>query len=247
MTKMSHPNEYGQVQYPFVYPYGYPSQGIGNVTQGTSSPIHNTAMNSYAVSLSLPGSTSTIEQGNDCFLKVRNPDKKSEYRVYTLKNLLPSVFGNQDEHRKEILSKVGTKMVSQRPDFTMGYFSGQTKVWIKDQSDLKHVRQLIKESSSTMLWCDGFQERLLKRVHQSGQDSDDDTISSTSGNDRSKSRKKMKSDSCEDKRERIETLKTKLQSKHGTVYTTIQYTLCAEMIDVGSHNSIGKPPAVPMF
>ena len=69
----------------------------------------------------------------------------------------------------------------------------------------------------TMLWCDGFQERLLKLARQSGQDSDD------SGSDSLKNHKKMKSDrsSCEDKCERIETLKTKLRSKHGTAYTPI--------------------------
>ena len=127
---MSHPNEYGP------YPFVYPTQGNG--TQGTSSPI--TAVNSYGASLSLPGST--IEQGYDFFLKVINPDKKSEYQVYTLKNLSPTVFENLDKFRKEILGQVGTSMVSQKPDFTIGYFSGQTKVWIKNQSDLKHVWQL---------------------------------------------------------------------------------------------------------
>ena len=98
--------------------------------------------------------------------------------MYTLKNVLYTYFDSLSELREQVASQLGPKVVSQRPEFAIGYFSGQTKVWINDESDLKLVWQLIQKSSNTMLWCDGYQERHLKRVRQSspmiGSDSDDD-------------------------------------------------------------------------
>ncbi len=93
-----------------------------------------------------------------------------------------------------------------------------------------------------MLWCDGRQQ---KRAHQSSPGSDEDVPAGDVS--KSKRSKKTKSFASEEKQERVETLKTKLRGKHGTAHTPIQYTLWAEMIDVGTHSSIDEPPSVPMF
>ena len=95
----------------------------------------------------------------------------------------------------------------------------------------------------------------MKRVRQSSpmisSDSDDDLGAHkilVSNNPKSKKPKKsLKSAAIEEKQESVEKVKTQLRGKHGTSYTPIQYTLWAEMIDVGTHNSIEEPPSVPMF
>ena len=140
-----------------------PSQ-ITTITGGNT-PI--TTNNYVGLSAPLP------EQSLQCLVKVINPEKKSEYRVYTLKNVLSTYFDSLSELREQVASQLGSKVVSQRPELAIGYFSGQTKVWINEL-----VWQLIQKSSNTMLWCDGYQERHLKRVRQSSpmisSDSDDD-------------------------------------------------------------------------
>ena len=130
--------------------------------------------------------------------------------MYTLKNVLSTYFDSLSELREQVASQLGSKVVSQRPEFAIGYFSGQTKVWINDESDLKLVWQLIQKSSNTMLWCDGYQERHLKRVRQSSpmisSDSDDDLGAhkiSVGYNPKSKKPKKsLKSAAIEEKQER---------------------------------------------
>jgi hypothetical protein len=51
----------------------------------------------------------------------------------------------------------------------------------------------------------------------------------------------------EERRERVEEIKTELGEKHGTAYTPLQLTLWAEMIAVGTHKGLDNPPQVPMF
>ena len=94
---------------------------------------------------------------------VSSAEVSAEVRI---SNIHFACFNNEAELRKQIVSQLGTTVVSQKSDFSIGYFSGQTKIWINDGNDLHHVWQLIKKSPSTMLWCDGRQQ---KRAHQSSQ------------------------------------------------------------------------------
>ena len=50
-----------------------------------------------------------------------------------------------------------------------------------------------------------------------------------------------------EKADQVQKLKTQLEQRHGTEFNTCQYRLWAEMIFAGIHDSMEKPPQVPMF
>ena len=75
----------------------------------------------------------TFTQQTNCdvtnmHLKVINPDKKSEFKVLTLKNPQSSWFACIAELRKHLVLQFGSKAVSQDPDSGLGYMRGPTKV-----------------------------------------------------------------------------------------------------------------------
>ena len=192
-----------------------------------------------------PAVTFTQQTNNYCdmtnvHLKVINPDKKSDFKVFTLKNPQSSWFASIAELRKQLVLQFGSKVVSQDPDSGLGYMRGQTKVWIHNESDLRYVWNMIEEGNNCTLWCDAYRES-SKKSHIVPSDSDE------SDNEKSRHKRRKKVSALDEKRERIEGLKTKLRAKHSTAYTPIQYTLWAEMIDVGTHSSVDEPPTVPMF
>ena len=51
----------------------------------------------------------------------------------------------------------------------------------------------------------------------------------------------------EERKERVEEIKSKLHEMHGTSFSPLQYTLWAEMVAVGTHKSLENPPHVQMF
>ena len=72
-----------------------------------------------------------------------------------------------------------------------------------------------------VLWCEGV-------GYHAGSDSDDDFPKN-----RHKKRKRMSA--MEEKNERIEDVVKSLRKKHEDCYTSIQYRLWAEMMDIGTH------------
>ena len=45
----------------------------------------------------------------------------------------------------------------------------------------------------------------------------------------------------------VNEVKMQLCDQHGTLYSGVQYTMWAEMIVAGSHESLEEPPQCPMF
>ena len=68
-------------------------------------------------------------------IRVINPDNKSEYKTYNLRNLSSHSFTDLSHLKKEIASQLGDK-VSSDPCSSVGYYKGQTRFWIRDD---KHV------------------------------------------------------------------------------------------------------------
>ena len=109
-----------------------------------------------------PAVTFTQQTNNYCdmtnvHLKVINSDKKSDFKVFTLKNPQSSWFANIAELRKHLVLQFGSKVVSQDPDSGLEYMRGQTKVWIHNESDLRYVWNMIEGNNCT-LWCDAYRE-----------------------------------------------------------------------------------------
>lgn len=62
-----------------------------------------------------------------------------------------------------------------------------------------------------------------------------------------KSHKRRKLSALEEKNERVEKVIAALREKHANKFTTIQYRLWSEMVDVGTHKSLDQPPNIPAF
>ena len=95
--------------------------------QSTSVEAHHVTVNITAFS-GEPRHEKDIS-GRTVPIRVINPDKKSEYKTYTLRNLSSYSFTDLSHLKKEIASQLGDK-VSSDPCSSVGYYKGQTRFWI---------------------------------------------------------------------------------------------------------------------
>ena len=222
-------------------PYGYPTPTAPVITQQSTSVISH-----GPVSASVNASALIGEKGHTLGkmvpIRVINPDKKSEYKTYNLRNLTAGSFSSVSGLKNEISSQIGDR-VSVDPDFNLGYLKGQTKMWIRDDMDVEYVGTMFAQGNTLTLWCDAPSEAPRKRSHQADSSDSDQSDSGA----KKKGQPKQKISAMEERRERVEEFKTELRGKHGTAYTPLQYTLWAEMIAVGTHKGLDNPPQVPMF
>lgn len=172
-------------------------------------------------------------------IKVINPDKKSESKLFILRNVELSSIETPENMRSLLIEKLGQDLVAKEPGFEMGYFRSNKRVWVRNQDDVKEVvKQLSKDSHCFTLWCMG--KSMSKRVIELS-DSDSDgglTIPQS---------KRKRSSKYSEKLERIDDTVDELQSKHGSTFTAIQYRVWAETIDAGRHDSIDNPPKGSFF
>ncbi len=105
----------------------------------------------------------------------------------------------------------------------------------------------INQGSISILWCDGYRAHTRRDQKTSADTSESDHPDSEKSREKPKRKKPRKASAVDDKRERVEGIKAELREKQGSSYTPIQYTLWAEMIDVGTHKSTEEPPSAPMF
>ena len=87
-------------------------------------------------------------------IRVINPDNKSEYKTYNLRNLSSHSFTDLSHLKKEIASQLGDKGSSD-PCSCVGYYKGQTRFWIRDD---KHVGTMFSQGNSCTLWCDAVSQ-----------------------------------------------------------------------------------------
>ena len=80
------------------------------------------------------------------------------------------------------------------------------------------------------MWCEGIRP---KAVHS--EVSDSESCSNDEGPPKKKRRRKRKLSALGEKNNRVEDIVSTLRGKHSDQYTTIQYRLWTEVIDVGTH------------
>ena len=162
-------------------------------------------------------------------LKIINPAKKSEYETYILRNIESSQISTPMALKKEIFTQLGNEYVSSKLDFAVGYMKSGTKLWIRTGSDVHDLWNFVHRGENISLWCNG---RFARNRVSSESDSDDASPPSAK-KPRRKKRKKVSA--LDEKNNRVEEIVTNLREKHGSLYTSIQYRLWAEMVDVGTH------------
>ena len=80
-------------------------------------------------------------------------------------------------------------------------------------------------------------KRSAPSIQVSDSESDEETQKASS-----KPQKKKKLSRHEEKLEQVDELVDELKSKHGTLYTNIQYRVWAETIESGRHSCVDSPP-----
>ena len=165
-------------------------------------------------------------------VRVINPDDKRESQVYVLRDVSERVVCDPKSLTEELRTQFGGDIVSDKLEFPIGYVKGGTKVWIRTESYVQDVWNFVHYGENVSLWCHGVHIASASKKHSSESGSDSDE--SLSRKPKKKKRKKKVS-VLDAKNNRVEEVVTNLRQKHGTQYTTIQYRLWAEMLDVGTH------------
>ena len=122
------------------------------------------------------------------------------------------------------MKQFGATLVSIDPDCSIGYLKGGNKLTIYSSADIEEVWNSAMKGQNVTLWC------FAPKQHEHSSDSDDTMLP------QKKRRKKLSS--LKEKNKRVELTISRLQEKHGTGYTNIQYRLWGEMVDVGTHKEV---------
>ena len=107
-----------------------------------------------------------------------------------------------------------------------------------------HDVEVLVQYGKLTFWCTGKKSK--QRYYGSSDESDMD-----GGEDTRTSRRKRQLTSRvnarEERKTRVNDLKTQLREKHESQFSGVQYALWAETIVAGTHESLEEPPPVPMF
>ena len=159
----------------------------------------------------------------DFCVKVINPDKKSEFSTYVQRDVTRENMNTPDNLRKELNKQFGDKLISSKLDFLVGYMKSGAKVSIRTSADLDDIWRGVTKGDLLTLWCHGIS-------NESSSSSESDTeVKSVHKH------KRRKLTAFEEKNKRVNKIVTSLREKHSERFTSIQYRLWAEMLDVGSH------------
>ena len=164
-------------------------------------------------------------------VRVINPDKKKEYEIYILRNVTKDKVTSPQLLRKELLHQFSDKIVSPKLNFSVGFIKSGAKVTIQSSTDINDVWQCALRGENITLWCVG--------IRSGTHDESSDSVESDSENVEPTSKRKKLS-YIDEKTKHIGNLVTTLKTKHGNQFTTIQYRLWAEMLDVGTYRFVGN-------
>lgn len=144
---------------------------------------------------------------------------QADPRTYILHDITRETVHTPLQLRKELLQQFG---------FSSGYMKGSAKLSTRSCVDIQDIKASVLKHEKITLWCDKVRDSIVDDA--SGSDSDD--ISKIS----KEKREKRKVSAMEERNECSEAIVTSLHEKHAQMFTTIQYHLWAEMIDVDTHN-----------
>ena len=180
---------------------------------------------SQSQQFSTPGPLEKTTTHKPLALKVINPKKKKDFKVYQLDYL--KEVTSESKLKQCIFNKVGKNVVRYDLDFEVGYIEGTKRMSFPSDEFEETLRSI--EVEGKYLWCFGLTE-----------ESTDDGESLEPASKRKKST--TASNSIEVKSDRIEGIANDLKERHGEKYTRIQYKLWAEVIDSKKHDSMDDPP-----
>ena len=86
-------------------------------------------------------------------VKVINPSKKSDTRLFILRNVKLQKLKTPENMKNLLLSQLGQEIVAKESS-EMGYYK---RVWVQNEDDIQEVVKLLrsKDNHSVTLWCMG--------------------------------------------------------------------------------------------
>ena len=174
-------------------------------------------------------------------LKVINPDKRSEAKLYILRNVPWQILSDPGKACDFFVEQFPNQ-VPNKSAFDFGYYQGNKRVWVHSDEDLKDVYKLLKnkDSHGVTLWCDGKADQRSVKRSVSDLTVPDSNNENEAHLPTSKGRKKRTR--YEEKAERIDDIVDQLKERHGKDYTLVQYRIWAETMESGQHSSYDLPP-----
>ena len=85
-----------------------------------------------------------------------NPDKKSEFSTYVLRDVAREKMNTPENFRKELNKQFGDKSISPKLDFSVGYMNSGAKVSIRTSADLDDIWRSVTKGDLLTLWCHGI-------------------------------------------------------------------------------------------
>ena len=105
-------------------------------------------------------------------VKVINPSKKSDTRLFILRNVELQKLKTPENMNKLLLSQLEQEIVA-KESFEMGYFQGNKCVWVRNKDDFQEVVKLLRSKCVT-LWCMGKSQASKRVLELSDSESDEE-------------------------------------------------------------------------
>lgn len=147
-------------------------------------------------------------------MKVINPSKKSEAKLFILRNVDVLSLSDTEKVRK-LLTDHFREEVSKEQYFDFGYYHGNKRVWVKNKEDLLAIKELLvsnEKQCNVTLWCMGrIEPQPAKRLINMLSDDSESDLQIEGKPKRKKMKKKTRQ---EERTERIDSKVDKLKQKH---------------------------------
>ena len=174
-------------------------------------------------------------------LRIFDSDARRKGKTFPFHSLKPDCIKSAKDLRRAVEDEFESELIGGKVR-DIGYFDGSTKMWLRSDKDVDQLVQRIRKGSDTILWCDCAR----KKSHFSDDEEDRHDEMLQPKQSSSKRRRVVESDGG-NKEAAIDTTISDLRKIHGQQYTSLQYRLWAEMLDVGTHDDMDVPPNVPLF
>ena len=100
-------------------------------------------------------------------VKVINPAKKSDTKLFMLRNVDKDHIRTLDDLKGIICEQFGEDVVSQDLKFDCGYYRSNKKIWVRNDDDFEEILRLLGSSKDVTLWCMGIPSKSGKRQRSS--------------------------------------------------------------------------------
>ena len=139
------------------------TSGFPPVLETCSTRLGSTSRAGTGSSTSTTGLTALSPTVPSIAIKVINPSKKTEAKMFLLQNIEFDNFKSPESMKQLLVDQLATIVCENVAE--MGYFRGNKRIWIRNDEDMKEVQRLLrsKDSHNVTLWCMGRDpaERLI--------------------------------------------------------------------------------------